>query len=617
MAEIKTVIVLLNGRNYPTWKVQCRIALMKESLWGIISGTEETPGEDNVDTRRKFMARRDCAITIIMLAVEPSLLYLLGDPEDLKAVWKKLEEQFQPMTWSNKLQLRCKLYALKLKEGGSINEHIKTMSEIFEGLAVIGDAVSEEDRVVHLLASLPESYNVLVTALEAQSENIPKWELIIERLLHQESKIKEKVTTPLEDGRKALIAGQNKGLRKPFTCHYCHKPGHFKKDCRKYLVAQKKQASVAEKKEIPGSDGDAFVTIHALAATSSGTWIVDSGATCHMCNDKNLFTDMKDLDTPQQVTLGDGSPLEGPAEGTVKLDMILPDGSTQNCKLKNVLYVPKLLYNLLSMSKASEARKTTKFDKGRCKILNQQKKEIAVATKHGNLFYLEHCRKWQSVNVTEMSNEMLWHRRYGHVGEQTLKSLMNGKLVERFDYNSSRGLGFCKSCIGGKQHRSHFDSSERQTGDLLELVHSDVCGKLSDKSIGGAQYFLTFTDDKSRYSLVYIIKMKDQVYQCFLEWKALVEKAAKKKVRTFRTDNGGEYTSSQFENYLKAEGIRHELTVPKTPQQNGVAERLNRTLVEMARSMLLNSKLPKKFWGEAISTAVYLKNRAPVKQDTI
>ena len=89
----------------------------------------------------------------------------------------------------------------------------------------------------------------------------------------------------------------------------------------------------------------------------------------------------------------------------------------------------------------------------------------------------------------------------------------------------------------------------------------------------------------------------------------LVEKATKKKVRTFRTDNGGEYTSSQFENYLKAEGIRHKLTGPKTAQQNGVTERLNPTLVEMARSMLLDSKLLKKFCGEAISTAVYLKNR--------
>ena len=319
MVEIKTAIVLLNGKNYPTWKVQCRMALMKDSLWDIVSGTVEVPAEENADARRKFIARRDRALAIIVLAVDPSLLYLLGDPEDPKAVWKKLEEQFQPKTWSNKLQLRRKLYALKLKEGGSVNEHIKTMSEIFEGLAVIGDAVSEEDRVVHLLASLPELYNVLVTALEAQSENIPKWELITERLLHQESKLKEKFTIPLEDGRKALTAGQNRGFRKSFTCHYFHKPGHYKKDCRKFLAAQKKQANAAEKKQTPSSDGETFVTIHALAATSSGTWIIDSGATCHMCNNKNLFFDMKHLDTPQQVTLGDRSPLEGLAEGTVKL----------------------------------------------------------------------------------------------------------------------------------------------------------------------------------------------------------------------------------------------------------------------------------------------------------
>jgi len=164
------------------------------------------------------------------------------------------------------------------------------MSEIFEGLAVIGDTVSEEDRVVHLLANLPESYNVLVTALKAQSKNIPKWELVTERLLLQESKLKEKSTTTMEDNHKALTAGQ-KGIRKQFTCQYCHKPGHFKKDRRKYLAAQKKQFHVTDKRETPGSESEALLTIHALAATSSGTWIIDSGATCNTCNNKSLFID--------------------------------------------------------------------------------------------------------------------------------------------------------------------------------------------------------------------------------------------------------------------------------------------------------------------------------------
>ena len=143
------------------------------------------------------------------------------------------------------------------------------------------------------------------------------------------------------------------------------------------------------------------------------------------------------LDNPQQVTLGDEIPLKGPADGTVKLDMILPDGSKQNCKLENVLYVPKLSYSLLSVSKASEAGKTTKFDKSGCKILNQGKKVIAVATKHGNLYYLRHCKKGEV--LMQLKKPMKYCSIEGidrHVGEQKLKSLANGKPVEYFDYDA-------------------------------------------------------------------------------------------------------------------------------------------------------------------------------------
>lgn len=130
---------------------------------------------------------------------------------------------------------------MKLKDGGSVSDHIKAMTEVFEELAVIGDAVSEEDRVLHLLASLPESYNVLVTALEAQSESVPKWELVTERLLHEELKLKEKAPAHAigrgEEGRKALVTGQKRRPKKQLPCHFCRKPGHFKRECRKYLAS--------------------------------------------------------------------------------------------------------------------------------------------------------------------------------------------------------------------------------------------------------------------------------------------------------------------------------------------------------------------------------------------
>ena len=105
MAEIKIVIVPLNRKTYLMWKVQCQMALMKYSLQDIVSGTKEAPGKENADARRKCMARRDRILAIIVVAINLPLLYLLGDPEDPNSVWKKLEEQFQPKTWSNKLQL--------------------------------------------------------------------------------------------------------------------------------------------------------------------------------------------------------------------------------------------------------------------------------------------------------------------------------------------------------------------------------------------------------------------------------------------------------------------------------------------------------------------------------
>ena len=126
MAESKsTVVVPLNSSNYPTWKVQCRMALMKDGLWNLVNGTERPPLSSEAEQHAKFMARRDRALAIIVLSVEPSLLYLIGDPEDPIVVWKKLADQFQKKTWANKLELRRKLYSLRLKEGESVQEHIK------------------------------------------------------------------------------------------------------------------------------------------------------------------------------------------------------------------------------------------------------------------------------------------------------------------------------------------------------------------------------------------------------------------------------------------------------------------------------------------------------------
>ena len=352
---------------------------------------------------------------------------------------------------------------------------------------------------------------------------------------------------------------------------------------------------------------------HALSATTRKDWIVDSGATSHMCNSKELFKELSDLAPPQQVAMGDGHAVDAKGEGTVPMEMLMPDGTTSLCDLVKVLYVPELAYNLLSIPRATESGKTVKFDKTSCEFINKKNKRVAFATKAGGLYHLEFCRKsQQSTNLVKgKGKERLWHCRFGHLNKQSMEKLAKKGLIDNFDYNTSNELGFCKACVGGKQCRSSFKTSETETKEPLELVHSDVCGKMNHKSIGGAEYFLTFVDDKTHYIWVYPLKTKDEVFERYLEWKALVENVSGKKLKKLRTDNGGEYTSKRFEAHLKSCGILHEKTIPKTPEQNGVAERLNRTLVESSRSMLLDAELPQRYWAEAVSTAAYLRNRCP------
>ena len=594
------------------------MALMRDGLWQIVAGTEEAPDATReADKYAKYCGRKERALATIVLSVDPSLLYLLGEPEDPVAVWEKLARQFQRKTWANKLELRRRLYATRLQDGGSVQQHIKEMTELFESLAVIGDAITEEDRVVHLLASLPDTFDMLVTALEANSDNVPAMENVTERLLREEQKLKGKGAGG--DG-KALSATKESSEKKQGNCHYCKKPGHFKRECKAFAHAQLKKsksgqhsANQAAEQEKETSSTEAMVAGHALSATTRKDWIVDSGATSHMCNSKELFKELNELVPPQQVAVGDGRTVDAKGEGTVPMEMLMPNGTANGCDLVKVLYVPELAYNLLSVPRATEAGKTVKFDKTSCEFVNKKNQRVAFATKVGGLYHLEFCQQpRQSLNlVKDKGKEKLWHRRFGHLNKQSLEKLAKKGLIDNFDYNTSNELGFCKACVGGKQCRSSFKASETETKEPLELVHSDVCGKMNHKSIGGAEYILTFVDDKTHYSWVYPLKTKDEVFERFLEWKALVENFSGKKLKRLRTDNGGEYTSKRFEVHLKSCGIQHEKTIPKTPEQNGVAERLNRTLVESSRSMLLDAELPQRYWAEAVSTAIYLRNRCP------
>ena len=176
-------------------------------------------------------------------------------------------------------------------------------------------------------------------------------------------------------------------------------------------------------------------------------------------------------------------------------------------------------------------------------------------------------------------------------------------------------------CIKGKQTK-HTKKGATRSNELLEIIHTDICEPLSVRCFTGKKYFITFIDDLSRYGYVYLMHEKSQAIDIFEMFITKVERQLDKKIKIVRSDRGSEYygrydelgqNPGPFAKFLEKHGIRAQYTVPSTPQQNGVAERRNRTLMEMVRSMMSYSSVPFSLWGEALKTAMYILNRVPSK----
>jgi transposase InsO family protein len=207
----------------------------------------------------------------------------------------------------------------------------------------------------------------------------------------------------------------------------------------------------------------------------------------------------------------------------------------------------------------------------------------------------------------------IWHERFGHLNYRSLQQLCNKQMVTGLPLVSCRD-GVCAGCVLGKHHRDNFDKrASWHASSHLQLVHSDLCGPLSSPSFSGCKYLLTFIDEFSICTWVYFLKLKSEVFDKFLAYKALVEKQSRHQIQRLRTDNGGEYVNNNFTSYCTTQGIQMQHTVPYIPQQNGVAERKNRTLKEMANCMIQSKGLSLQYWAEAINCANYIVNHTPTK----
>ena len=219
--------------------------------------------------------------------------------------------------------------------------------------------------------------------------------------------------------------------------------------------------------------------------------------------------------------LGDGRSLQATGQGSVVLKMKLPNGKTKACTLHDVLLVPDLAYNLFSVTSASKKGKVTTFSKLKCEIRDAKSNLLAVGCREGSLYYLNYDDVVHQAYPSSKQigrKERLWHRRFGHLGAQGMQELARNEMVEGIDFDEKIEFGFCECCIEGNSHRLPFQSSTvKRANHSLELVHSDVCGKIGTKSLGGGEYFVTFVDDHTRHVWVYVLKHKSEVFQRFRE----------------------------------------------------------------------------------------------------
>ncbi|GJV35730.1 retrovirus-related pol polyprotein from transposon TNT 1-94 [Tanacetum coccineum] len=234
---------------------------------------------------------------------------------------------------------------------------------------------------------------------------------------------------------------------------------------------------------------------------------------------------------------------------------------------------------------------------------------IGRGTQRQGLYYVDELTTSGTVmlaNGTSEREAWLWHRRLGHPSGSYLHTL----FPKLFPLNKPIS---CETCILAKSHRQTFKPSNTRVKVPFSLIHSDVWGPAP--VIGGQsfRYYVIFVDDCTRMTWIYFLKNKAEVYDRFTAFYAMIQTQFQKSIQVVRSDNGGEYMNSQMNLFFQSKGIVHQTTCPHTPEQNGVAERKNRLLLEMTRALIIESNAPNFFWPEALATATYLINRLPTK----
>lgn len=623
MAQDKITIEHLNTSNYSTWAMSMEWLLISKGLWDVV--TEEPSGEISPALSKK-------ALAFIGLNVEKYHQHAVHSCSTAREAWLMLQRTYQGDSVARQHALRQQLATIKQGATEPLSLYFARAEELSASLAAAGYSVSLQEIAYNLLSGLLPEYGMAVISIQTSGQAITSPSSLLPRLLPVEQQLRNQQATGTDSTAFAARAQKRAGILQQGgrRCYQCGKMGHIRADCpnppRQGKWCRKCGKSGHMAQECRGGNmGSKEAQVQNFAfmvcsSTASNSWVLDSGCSNHLTPDRNVFSDYQQLSSPVFFTFANGQKAEAVGRGTVPLSV----GHTQ-VSLQAVLHVPEAQVNLISVQKITESGAEVEFCDGTCSIRKGNRCVLTVQRK-GGLYCLQgRAQARGSAEKALVANSSVetartWHARFGHLSYSGLAQLVRGSMVRGINTSAeafeAAGRTVCESCVQAKQVRQQFPISTSITTKPMQLVHMDVCGPLPEESLGGNRYFATFTDDFSRLSVVVPVSSKAAVPEQVKKTLQLLETQSGQQLRAVRTDRGGEYLSIALREYFSNRGILHQTTAPYTPEQNGVAERLNRTLMEKVRAMLLGAGLKKELWAEAVVAANYIRNRSPTSKGT-
>lgn len=621
--EEKLAVERLDVDNYATWSIRMRALLISKGLWAAVapaspSGASGPPAVDAAQDQK--------ALAQIILHVADHHLLTVGSCATAKAAWDTLKATYEARTNARKLLLRRELTQLKMGATEPLTKYAARATDLQTQLRSAGEDVKDQEVALQFLAGLPPAYGMISTVLTSGDGQLKIGEML-PKLLQV-----EQMTQPERSSEAALFAKPNGGNshgngvkqqqpREERTCHYCGKKGHLKKECKKKKFDEAR-GSKSKRHNMEQRGAIALTAQTAAAACTSGTgrqsvrWVLDTGASRHITADGSILLNPRPMAEDITITFGNGGTGKAIATGEVMLHT-----SDAAFLLQDVLLIPEATENLISVRHATKRGVDFLFRKDCCEI-GCNGNTLATAPCKGDAIY--YLTGWSERRPGEpmpalvsrtKETPQLWHERFGHLGYENLAralDMVTGINTSVEEIKEAADGGLCEPCVLGKQHRSPFKKSTNATTQPLELVHTDVCGPLPITSLGGSNYFLTLLDDYSKLSVVRPLARKSDAAAAVQSTLTFLENQVGYQTKRLRCDNGSEYINSELNRFCTSKGIKLETTVRYTPEQNGAAERLNRTLMNKVRPMLAASGLPKTLWADAAVTASYVRNRSPV-----